>query len=255
MCTLVAAVGQFEGSPLVIAANRDERLDRPATPPRLWPAEMPFLAPRDEIAGGTWLGLNAAGLFVGITNRFGAQPDPTRESRGKIVLEALRSPSAAALHRQLASIGTQRFNAFHLLYADPTDAFVSWFDGQRFAQAELGRGVHIVTERSLGGDDRARTETVRAAWKGIEGQKVPDVDRLEALLRIHREDDPVGGTCVHLPSLRYGTRSSLVLLGAAELSGTRFFWAEAPPCEAPFVEQTGLMRALVGATRPPSSPH
>src|SRR5580700_6303093 len=98
MCTLVVAVGQFPGFPLVVAANRDERLDRLATPPRLWPGAMPFVAPRDEVAHGTWLGINAAGLFVGITNRFGVPADPTKASRGGIVLDALSAPDARALH-------------------------------------------------------------------------------------------------------------------------------------------------------------
>jgi uncharacterized protein with NRDE domain len=74
VCTLVAALHHFSGFPLVVGANRDERYDRPASPVQLWQAES-FVAPRDEAAGGTWLGLNARGLFVGVTNRFGAAKD------------------------------------------------------------------------------------------------------------------------------------------------------------------------------------
>src|SRR5579863_1043129 len=146
MCTLVAAVGQFPGYPLVVAANRDERLDRAASPPRLWPGTTPFIAPRDEVAGGTWLGVNARGLFVGITNRFGVPVDPQRRSRGQIVVEALAAPSARELHSRMARFPAEEFNPFHLLYADAEDAFVTWFDGQARQQAELGRGVHVVTE-------------------------------------------------------------------------------------------------------------
>src|SRR5690349_17969999 len=98
MCTILAALGVWEETPLVIAANRDEALDRPASEPRVWPAgevaDRVVLAPRDLRAGGTWLGLNDAGLFVGITNRR-APADPTRRSRGDIVFEAL----GAADHR------------------------------------------------------------------------------------------------------------------------------------------------------------
>lgn len=52
-------------SPLVIAANRDERLDRPASGPTRWAGEK-FFAPRDEQAGGTWLDdiLVAAGFTL-----------------------------------------------------------------------------------------------------------------------------------------------------------------------------------------------
>ena len=81
MCTLALAVGVSPSLPLVVAANRDELLARPAVPPFLWPREPGaprILSPRDEVAGGTWLGLNEHALFVGITNRAGAPPDPAR---------------------------------------------------------------------------------------------------------------------------------------------------------------------------------
>ena len=127
MCTVVLGVkgdGRFW-----IAANRDEVLVRPATPPRRWPGE-PFVAPRDEVGGGTWLGLNENALFVGVTNRFGAEKDQTRQSRGILVVEALRSHSAAALHATLAALAPTRFNAFHLVYTDGVSCFVTWSDGK-----------------------------------------------------------------------------------------------------------------------------
>lgn len=80
MCTLALAFQKHSGVPLVVAANRDEALDRPAVGPFIW--EQGFLAPRDERAGGTWLGLTRSGLFVGVTNRFPTLRDAARASRG-----------------------------------------------------------------------------------------------------------------------------------------------------------------------------
>src|SRR5262249_40925103 len=157
--TLVAAFRHFRGFPLVIAANRDEQYDRPASPIQLWSARR-LLAPRDDVAGGTWLGLNASGLFVGVTNRFGVPRDVSRASRGMLVLEALSASTARDLHAELATLAVSRFNAYHLFYADARDAFVTWSDANSLQQATLGPGVHVITERSLGGDDRARTELV-----------------------------------------------------------------------------------------------
>ena len=66
MCTLIVALRQHPEAPLVVAANRDERLDRAARSPLLWTeGPVPFLAGRDEAAGGTWLGLNRAGCSSG----------------------------------------------------------------------------------------------------------------------------------------------------------------------------------------------
>jgi uncharacterized protein with NRDE domain len=235
MCTLVAGFAPGTPTPVWIAANRDELLTRPASGPRHWPGE-PFWAPRDEAAGGSWLGLTDGGMFVGVTNRFGAPRDDTRESRGTLVLEALRAKSAKALHAQLATTPAHRFNAFHLLYADATDAFVTWCDGERVQQQTLSPGVHVVTERSLGGDDHRRTEHVRSALAPLtQDGRVPEPAELQALLRIHDPNDPPGSVCVHVAEWNYGTRSSLVLY-LPVTQPPRAFWAEGSPCVAPFQE-------------------
>lgn len=242
MCTLLAAFRQYPEWPLVIAANRDELLSRPASPPFLWPGRR-FLAPRDELAGGSWLGLNRAGLFVAVTNRFGSPRDQGRESRGKLVLEALEHSSARELHAQLSRLAPARFNAFHLLYADAENAFVSWSDGERLSQQELRPGTHVITERSLGGDDRSRTEHIREELRNFpEGTPAPEA--WMPLLRRHAEGDPQGSICVHAPAFGYGTRSSMVLHLSRPPAGSRLFWAEGPPCTVPFEEQGALLGEL-----------
>ena len=79
MCTLIALFRCFDGAPLVVAANRDEFHDRPAEGPALrWTEAGAIVAPHDVRAGGTWLGLNAAGVFAAVTNRPCEAPDPER---------------------------------------------------------------------------------------------------------------------------------------------------------------------------------
>ena len=248
MCTLIAAVRQSEEAPLVVAANRDEKLDRAARPPLLWNGgPIPFVAGRDEVGGGTWLGLNRAGLFVGVTNRFGVDRDPRRQSRGALVVEALGAGTARELHARLGALDAGRFNAFHLLYADRGEAFVTWSDGAAVRQEVLAPGVHVVTERSLGGDDRARTETVHELWGGLPSGRAPSSEELFAILRHHRPDDPVGSVCVHLPELGYGTRSSCVLRLGTGAADVEMWWAEGAPCTATPARLDGLVQALRAA--------
>lgn len=244
MCTLIAAVRHFPEYPLVVAANRDEFLDRPASPPMLWPGAVQFVAPKDERAGGTWLGFNSAGLFVGVTNRFGVPRDDSRASRGRLVAKALETESAQALHRSLAGLGNKEFNAFHLLYADRSHAFVTWSDGLAVRQQELPTGLHVITERSLGGDDKARTELIRREWSVMERSVGPNAEAMETLLRMHGAEDPLGGTCVHLPSLNYGTRSSCIVRVGPPSEAVRFWWAEGHPCTSVYREESELIRAL-----------
>ena len=225
---------------MVVAANRDEVLDRPATGPRVW--EGGFVAPRDEQAGGTWLGLTHRGLFIGVTNRFLAPRQNERESRGQLVVEALRHDSAVALHRSMAALSPFRFNAFHLLYADAQNAFVTWSDGERLTQSTLEPGVHIVTERSLGGDDRSRTAFITSHWPAT---LTPE--SLEHLLSLTRPDDPLGGVCVEAPAFNYGTRSSAVLFVGQPLTTTRFLFADGRPDQTPFADVSRLVRSIMSS--------
>jgi uncharacterized protein with NRDE domain len=241
MCTLIVAFQQHPDAPVVVAANRDEVRARPATGPRRWPGEA-FVAPRDELAGGTWLGLTRSGLFVGVTNRFPAEKHPERESRGALVVDALRAPSALALHRQLAGLDPRRTNAFHLLYADPEAAGVTWSDGEQLHQERLQPGLHVVTERSLGGDDHARRALILGAWPRLapEGE-LPSPEALQGLLALRRPGEPLGSVCVDVPEWNYGTRSAMVLVLRRPLARGRLFWADGPPDRTAFVERPDLL--------------
>lgn len=244
MCTLIVSFRQQESAPLVVAANRDEVRGRPATGPRRWEGEA-FVAPKDEQAGGTWLGLTRGGLFVGVTNRFPSDRHPDRESRGALVVEALRAPSARALRASLEGLSATRFNTFHLLYADVHHAFVTWSDGAQIRHDTLAPGLHVVTERSLGGDDHGRTRLIHSTWPGLSREQgVPTAAALEGLLARRNGDDPAGGVCVDLPDWNYGTRSSLVLFVAPRLADSRWYWADGRPDQVPFAEHPELIAAL-----------
>ena len=244
MCTLIVSFREHDAFPFFVAANRDESLTRPARGPFRW-LGLPFVAPRDELAGGTWLGLTTGGMFVGVTNRFLAPKHDDRESRGVLVVEALGAPDAKTLHAQLSSLRATRFNAFHLLYVDATHAFVTWSDGDVVQQQVLEPGLHIITERSLGGDDRARTSLIKERWAGLSPNgSAPTPAALQSLLGATRPDDPLGGVTVEAPLWNYGTRSSLVFFRAKELGASKFFWADGRPDRTPFIERPDLVAAL-----------
>jgi uncharacterized protein with NRDE domain len=247
MCTVVLAAHVFADHPLVVIANRDEDLDRASSPPRLWPASAaasavggggPFVAPRDDVAGGTWLGVNRAGVFVGITNRYLGPKDPARVSRGTLVLEALALGSARAIHEAMAKVPASRHNGFHLVYADARDVLATASNGTHISQLTLGPGVHALTERSFGaGDDTRRLVRIRAAWSRLSPSRTLDLDRLTQLLTEHDEHDLLAATCIHVPGIRYGTRSGAAVAVAADPNArprTRMLWAEGPPCATPF---------------------
>ncbi len=184
-------------------------------------------------------------MFVGVTNRFPSERFLDRESRGTLVLEALRASSATELHHSLQGLTAKRFNTFHLLYADAKAAYVTWSDGERIHHDVLQPGLHVVTERSLGGDDFGRSKLIVKKWPELEranGEPTPEA--LQQLLASPNPENPAGAVCVDLPEMDYGTRSSLVLYVRPKLSESRWFWAEGRPDRVPFIEQPELIASL-----------
>lgn len=243
MCTLALAFRTDRRWPLVVAANRDERLHRPAEgwALRALPGLPRLAAPRDTTAGGTWIGLSSRGVFAGVTNfhaPFAWYPDPSRRSRGDLVGLALAHPSAAAARAALAPLAADGFNPFHLVVADPETAFLWRYDGASAAWDALGPGLHVVTESTA--DGRCpRGELVRARWP-----LDPSPARLREILSLHAGAAPPGAeTCIHGEPV-YGTRSSAVLRVPQDLAATELFAADGPPCRSPLQDLSGLVAAL-----------
>ncbi len=126
MCTVVVLA--TPAADLLIGFNRDElHSRRPALPPsRVITATGSYLAPTDQDAGGTWIGLTDQHLTVALLNCF-CEAAPPREpvrSRGQLVRELLALgtlPAALAELRRLANGGDlQHFPPFDLLLAAPT---------------------------------------------------------------------------------------------------------------------------------------
>ena len=88
MCTALIAFQVLDEWPLFIATNRDEDRGRPFTPPqRQTRSSRQVLAPRDERAGGTWIGASSLPLIALITNRTDVpQPDPEERTRSRGLL-------------------------------------------------------------------------------------------------------------------------------------------------------------------------
>lgn len=212
MCTVGLCYRVFAQTPLVVAANRDEALDRPSTGPQWWNLddEVPFFAPRDEVAGGTWIGLNTYGVFVGITNRFMAPSTPQRASRGLLVTRALSAPTAHDAATLVEAWDPRDVNAFHLLIADFWSAHVLWHDGQVIHAQALEPGVHVITEQSFEAGDATRERFVAGQLQGVLSQGTPQPDALSQLLATHHGRG-FADVRVSIPEYNYGTRSSMLI--------------------------------------------
>ncbi|MEO8603822.1 MAG: NRDE family protein [bacterium] len=243
MCTLVAYVGWSPALPLVVAANRDEFLDRPASEPAVIALAPWVLAGQDLSAGGTWFGLNAHGMVVGLLNRRRPEgPDPTRRSRGLLCLEVLQSASLAAATALLNAVPPLDYNPFNLLVADAGGARVVASDGRALRITTLPRGVHLLTNLDL--NDPTCPRIAKSSSRFATLQLPPDGDAsalvgpLSAILADHTTAlDPratiIDTLCVHRQG--YGTRSASIVAISAS-SAPRYWHAAGPPCRTAFHE-------------------
>jgi uncharacterized protein with NRDE domain len=246
MCTLIALHRCIDGAPLVIAANRDEFFERPAEGPALWEtAAGRVVAPRDVRAGGTWLGVNAQGVFAALTNRR-SEPDPSRRSRGLLVLDALAAGSASAAADQLAELPSDAYNPFNLLVADSRTAHVVSYD-RKPERIDLEPGAHVIGNVHPG-DRTGKLERLRShAASAGEGPADAVLDRLALACRSHEGDGELDRACVHAGP--YGTRSS-TLLRVGSAAGDMLRYADGAPCQHAYRDFTPLLKQLDSGRAP-----
>jgi uncharacterized protein with NRDE domain len=242
VCTLVFAWQVFTDAPLVVAANRDEALDRPSRPPETFGSEPRILAPRDEEAGGTWVGVNDRDVFVAITNRWTGEQRAGDRSRGLLVRECLEQPSSEDAARHVErDLDARRYEGFNLVLADPSAALFLEYDG-RLRVRNFDPGVHVVG--NTGADGQYAIPNEPARLREAAQRQAENVDHLRTVLQPEPGEDATGwldravstirdhdyGVCVHGDG--FGTRSSsLVSIGE---DGVSYRYADGPPCETDY---------------------
>jgi len=243
MCTLAAYVQTSASIPLLVAANRDELLDRPSADPDLIAFDPWIFAGQDLSAGGTWFGVNQHGMVVGLLNRRRAQgPDPTRRSRGLLCLEILQTASPAEAVERLRGLASESYNSFNLLVADARQAFVATNPAGPVQITPLPPGIHLLTNLELNDPTCPRiaksSELFRRLALPAAGALADVLPALRDILSDHTTAlDPRATTidtlCVHRTG--YGTRCSSIVAvtGAGDL---RYWHAPGPPCRTPYQE-------------------
>jgi uncharacterized protein with NRDE domain len=253
MCTLIALSRVNPEVPLVVAANRDEFYARPWAPPAVLRESPRIVGGSDLVQRGTWLGATGSGLFAAVTNQrtYGAA-DPTKRSRGELVLEALATGSVEAALGWLEGVDARTYNPFNLLIGDSRALHVVYARGDARVMVEaLPPGIWVLNNDTIGSRDfpkanRAKelvTPFAREPWDSLAGKLMsalgdherPPIEEIPApppgapLSReVLRELQAI---CVH--TVPYGTGSASVLaIGEDRVEDYRF--APGPPCVTPF---------------------
>ena len=243
MCTFILAWQVWADAPLIVAANRDELLDRPARPPSVVAENPRIVAPRDEEAGGTWIGYNEHGVLVAVTNRWTDADLTGDRSRGLLVMDALERGTAEDAARFVErSLSEVEYAGFNLVIADADAALLLEWDG-RLDVRTLDPGVHVVV--NVGADERFEIPTGDPERRRVAEDQADRTRRAYADLRPRPGEtaeewharaaealrDHDYGFCVH--GDRFGTRSSSLIAVRADGTVTDRF-ADGPPCETEY---------------------
>ena len=243
MCLAAFALGLSARFPLVLAANRDEFYDRPAEGLAWWPPTSEgteILAGRDLQAGGTWMGLNAAGRLALLTNiRAPARQQADAPSRGDIVTRWLTTCQRTdRFWMQTALAG---HNGFNLIAADFSRGDCYWMSSAHASPLRLDHGLFGLSNASLDEPwpkvvalkqqlsralqradacpDTTPDELAQSLLAALGDAQLASDDQLPATgiaLELERQ---LSACFIRTPDGRYGTRCSTVLVTEQRSAG------------------------------------
>ena len=234
MCTVVLLIRPGHAWPLILAANRDEMLDRAWDPPAAyWPDQPGVIAGRDRTGGGTWMGVNRDGVVAAVLNRPGSLgPAAGKRSRGDLPLMALAHGSAAEAADAISALDAGAWRSFNLVLADRSGAVFVRGLGQGRPQVEsFAPGLHMVTAHDPDDPDSPRVARYLGRFRAARAPEPGDWREWQAILSDRSGES--GEQVNVVPRGGFGTVCSSLLALPGEGSPVWLF-AAGPPDQAAF---------------------
>ncbi len=211
--------------------NRDEQPTRLAKGPELCLANgVPYLAPRDVEAGGTWISVNAFGVTVSMTNQY-PQPAPAPPadpvSRGLLLASLVDAASLADVEHRLRNIGLEHYRPFAIAAFEPTRPPMSlrWHGSTLTTELHPKPGFVLT---SSGATPPRLEATRRTVFTEAFDRNGSTATTLSEVHRSHRPERGPLSVCMHRPE---AATVSYCHITVAESSGDVLFrYAPGPPC-------------------------
>jgi uncharacterized protein with NRDE domain len=250
MCLIAFALHADPACPLLIAANRDEFLDRPTAALHRWTLAdgTEIVAGRDLRDGGTWLALSPQGRVAMLTNVRQSLAGPGSRSRGELVTRWLQGDGDE--DRFADTIAPAAYGGFNLVVGDFHRGRWSWLSNRQpdaphephapvLHRKALGAGVYGLSNASLDTPWPKTQRLKRAVSEALAGLREPMAadDWMRSLARTLADSAPaeanelphtgvpddmeraLSSPFVRLPERAYGTRSSLVVSARPAATG------------------------------------
>jgi len=222
MCLVLFAYQAHPVYKLIVAANRDEFLQRPTAQAHFWEDEPNLLAGRDLEKMGTWMGVTKSGRFSAITNyRDPNEITEGKQSRGQLVKDALTFHGEIAEYMKRLQQTDSNFPGYNLLVGDSNSLY--YYSNVGKSLEKVKPGIHGLSNHLL----NTNWPKVKKGKEGLEqvikGENVIE-NLFELLQDTDRPDDkflPKTGLSLEwerilsplfIQTNGYGTRSSTVFL-------------------------------------------
>tara|TARA_A100001015_G_scaffold321532_1_gene452783 strand:+ start:4915 stop:5670 length:756 start_codon:yes stop_codon:yes gene_type:complete len=217
MCTLFIYRKKHSDWPLLLAANRDEKLSRHSSPPNFhWKDDPDIYAGKDNLKGGSWLGINKHQVCAIILNRNTTFNKLARlSSRGNLVIDALKFKSAKEASYNIYSNLKNIYRNFNLFIADYKNAYWIKFENFEKSLNKVPFGFSMLDNFDLNDNSSKKQLVYRNIFSKI---KIPDpknnnFKEWEKMLFMKRKYKNLKNTEVFIYNkiCNYGTVSSSII--------------------------------------------
>ena len=244
MCLLAIQYRLDEQTPILVAANREEFYDRPSNPPSIQSGKPRILCGVDQQAGGTWLGVNQHGMFVGASNREKTMPPLVPRSRGVLCKELLRAGSARqAVDLALEAMALREYDGVNFVVADEESGWIV-HGGDDYEVVELKEGLSIIANSDVNDpqDDR-----VQLAHRLLTLQTLDSPVKFLAVASkvFARAPTPPGRPSMVMRGRERGTVSSTLLALGTKPRDAIFQFADGAPDEVKYEDYSPLLRDIL----------
>jgi hypothetical protein len=242
VCLLALYFRVAEDAPLVAGAVREEALARGGEPPQLLDGPVRAVAGVDPAAGGTWLGVNARGVLIAVTNRAKSDVPAVPRSRGLLARELLHHCTSAADAVEFATreLDSGRYAGCNLLCAD-ADRAVVVHSADWLRVRPLPPGLHVLANRDVNDDADARVQ-LAAAFLGDQPGRFAG-NCVQALRKLTVQRAPEGLPICFRAGGR-GTVSASILALRPNLAEGTYLHAQGSPDRTPYGDYSHLLAEL-----------
>lgn len=244
MCLLAIQYRSVPEAPILVAANREEAYDRPSLVPSIQAGKPRVLSGVDSRAGGTWLGVNQNGLFVGACNRTKFYSTVSPRSRGVLCRDLLRANSSRqAVDMALEELSANKYDGVNFVIADAESGWVV-HGGEEAEVVQLEDGLSIV---SSGDVNDLRDERVKLARRLLTLQTLDSAVKFlavasKAFARPASGPDRPG---MVIRGKERGTVSSTLIALGKKPRDAIFQYANGAPDEAKYEDYSPLLRDIL----------